>query len=73
MPSTPPDIGQPTREARTGRGDRGQRGSKWWTLVAVCLGTFMLLLDITIVNVAQPGLRASAASWGRLMTCRAKG
>ncbi len=29
MPSTPPDIGQPTREARTGREDRGQRGNKW--------------------------------------------
>jgi EmrB/QacA subfamily drug resistance transporter len=26
--------------------------SKWWTLVAVCTGVFMLLLDITIVNVA---------------------
>ena len=25
---------------------------KWWTLVAVCLGVFILLLDITIVNVA---------------------
>ena len=24
---------------------------KWWTLVAVCVGTFMLLLDVTIVNV----------------------
>ena len=45
MASTPPDIGQPTREARTGREDSGQRGNKWWTLVAVCLGTFMLLLD----------------------------
>src|SRR3954464_14090696 len=28
------------------------RGPKWWTLVAVCLGVFILLLDITIVNVA---------------------
>jgi len=37
----PPGTGQPTREAGTGREDRGQRGNKWWTLVAVCLGTFM--------------------------------
>jgi EmrB/QacA subfamily drug resistance transporter len=37
--------------------------SKWWTLVAVCVGTFMLLLDVTIVVVALPdiqhGLHAS--------------
>src|SRR3954463_16250606 len=29
-----------------------RRDPKWWTLVAVCLGIFILLLDITIVNVA---------------------
>src|SRR6201993_3782618 len=62
MPSTPPDIGRPTRGARTGREDRGQRGSKWWTLVAGCLGTFMLLLDITIVNVALPDIQRALHS-----------
>src|SRR5690348_101630 len=62
MTSTPPEIGQPAREARTGREDRGQRGNKWWTLVAVCLGTFMLLLDITIVQVALPDIQRALHS-----------
>ncbi|MFT3866621.1 MAG: MFS transporter [Solirubrobacterales bacterium] len=29
----------------------------WWTLVAVSLGTFMLLLDVTIVVVALPDIQ----------------
>ncbi len=32
---------------------------KWWTLLAVCVATFMLLLDITIVNVALPSIQRS--------------
>ena len=34
---------------------------KWWTLVAVCVATFMLLLDITIVNVALPEIERDLA------------
>ncbi|MDQ6776926.1 MAG: MFS transporter [Actinomycetota bacterium] len=35
---------------------------KWWTLVAVSIGTFMLLLDITIVNVALPKIQTGLHS-----------
>ena len=30
---------------------------KWWTLVLISIATFMLLLDITVVNVALPDIR----------------
>ena len=42
---------------------------KWWTLVAVSFGLFMIMLDNTVVNVALPSIRAdlgvdiSEAEW----------
>lgn len=41
---------EPTHHAASG-------DTKWWTLAAVCTGVFMLLLDITIVNVALPDIQ----------------
>lgn len=35
---------------------------KWWTLIAVCVAIFMLLLDITVVNVALPDIQSSLHS-----------
>jgi EmrB/QacA subfamily drug resistance transporter len=40
---------------------------KWWTLIAVCAGIFMLLLDVTVVFVALPQIqRGLHASFGDL-------
>jgi EmrB/QacA subfamily drug resistance transporter len=52
----PPESGHRPQHENT------QRGNKWWTLVAVCLGTFMLLLDITIINVALPDIQTALHS-----------
>jgi EmrB/QacA subfamily drug resistance transporter len=57
-----PGQPSPASQASDGRVDPGQRGNKWWTLVAVCLGTFMLLLDVTIVNVALPDIQRALHS-----------
>ena len=35
---------------------------KWWTLIAVCVAIFMLLLDITVVNVALPSIQRALHS-----------
>ena len=32
---------------------------RWWTLIAVCGATFMLLVDVTIVQVALPTMQRS--------------
>ena len=37
--------------------DSGAANRKWWTLGAVCVATFMLLLDITVVNTALPAIQ----------------
>ena len=42
---------------------------KWWTLVAVSFGLFMIMLDNTVVNVALPsihkdlGISTSELEW----------
>jgi EmrB/QacA subfamily drug resistance transporter len=37
--------------------EAGSADVRRWTLIAVCVTTFMLLLDITIVNVALPSIQ----------------
>ena len=40
---------------------------KWWTLIASCTAIFMLLVDVSIVNVALPSIqRALGASFSDL-------
>ena len=56
----PPAVGD--LPASTEPPTDGAMEDKWWTLVAVCLGTFMLLLDITIVNVALPDIQTALHS-----------
>src|ERR1700716_2819737 len=35
-----------------------EENKKWWTLAAVAVGLFMIMLDNTVVNVALPSIQA---------------
>lgn len=65
-PAPPASPAAPGRAAA--RPDQGHQ-RKWWILVVVSFGTFMALLDVTIVNIAVPAINTdldttvSKASW----------
>ena len=59
LPPHPREVRAPGAVVRD-RADPVQGGlmeRKWWTLLATCVAMFMLLLDITIVNVALPDIQ----------------
>ena len=44
---------------------------KWWTVVSVSFGLFMIMLDNTVVNVALPSIQRSLAPAERAELSRA--
>jgi EmrB/QacA subfamily drug resistance transporter len=56
--TTPTGEHKVTGEHRDTRAPSNADSSgKWWPLAAVCVAVFMLLLDITVVNVALPDIQ----------------
>jgi EmrB/QacA subfamily drug resistance transporter len=57
------------RALERGAADRGSDRSRWLALYVLCLGMLMIVLDVTIVNVALPSIQqdlrfsASSLAW----------
>src|SRR6476620_7579986 len=47
----------PPHGYRAGMSSADSGGWRWWTLVALCAATFMLLVDVTVVQVALPTIQ----------------
>ncbi|MEV6640475.1 hypothetical protein [Amycolatopsis sp. NPDC051371] len=41
---------------------KGDSMRKWWPLIAVCAGSFLFLLDTTVVTVALPSIGAELSA-----------
>jgi hypothetical protein len=53
----PSSTGPPRNSGRPERSRPGGRRGRGWTLAVVSVAPFMLMLDITVVNVALPEIR----------------
>ena len=58
----PTGAASPGMTTCTGSHEEAVLERKWWTLIACRMAIFMLLLDITVVNVALPDIQRSLHS-----------
>ena len=50
----------PARTRSPGRAERSERGPRFgWLLIVCCVAQFMVILDLSIVNVALPSIQSS--------------
>jgi len=53
-------MSRPTQlTQRSTRGERGRAAPAWAVLAAVCAGQFLVVLDVSVVNVALPSMRSA--------------